>query len=76
LTDICWIDDKKSRLKHVLRARNVPNFCFKFPKVMQQHTYLRYGRYANMYFVGNLALFAAVKEFCKSITNWLSYGHG
>jgi len=28
-----------------------------------------------MDFVGNLLLFAAVKEFCKSIKNWQSYGH-
>jgi len=25
---------------------------------------------------GNLLLFAAVKEFCKSINNWQSYIHG
>jgi len=25
-------------------------------------------------FVGNLVLFAAVREFCKSIKNWQSYG--
>ena len=29
-----------------------------------------------MGFVGNLSLFAAVKEFCKSIENWRSYRHG
>jgi len=29
-----------------------------------------------MSFVGNLVLFAAVKEFCRSIKNWQSYGHG
>jgi len=29
-----------------------------------------------MSFVGNLLLFAAVKEFCKSIKNWQSYSHG
>jgi len=29
-----------------------------------------------MSFVGNLMLFAAVKEFCKSIKNWHSYSHG
>jgi len=29
-----------------------------------------------MDFVGNLLLFAAVKEFCKSIKNWQSYSHG
>ena len=29
-----------------------------------------------MDFVGNLLIFAAVKEFCKSITNWQSYSHG
>jgi len=28
-----------------------------------------------MGFVGNLLLFAAVKEFCKSIKNWQSYSH-
>jgi len=28
-----------------------------------------------MSFVGNLLLFTAVKEFCKSIKNWQSYGH-
>jgi len=28
-----------------------------------------------MYFVGNLVLSAAVKEFCKPIKNWQSYGH-
>jgi len=28
-----------------------------------------------MGFVGNLLLFAAVKEFCKSIKNWQSYNH-
>jgi len=26
--------------------------------------------------VANLELFAAVKEFCKSIKNWQSYTHG
>jgi len=26
--------------------------------------------------VGNLVLFAAVKEFCKSIKNWQIYSHG
>jgi len=26
--------------------------------------------------VGNLLLFVAVKEFCKSIKNWQSYSHG
>jgi len=29
-----------------------------------------------MSFVGNLLLFAAVKEFCKSSKNWQSYSHG
>jgi len=29
-----------------------------------------------MIFVGNLVLFAEMKEFCKSIKNWQSYGHG
>jgi len=29
-----------------------------------------------MDFVGNLLLFAAVKEFCKSIKNWQSDSHG
>jgi len=29
-----------------------------------------------MGFVGNLALFAAVKEFWKSTENWQSYSHG
>jgi len=29
-----------------------------------------------MSFVGNLVLFAAVKEFCKSIKNWQSYSLG
>jgi len=29
-----------------------------------------------MSFVGNLLLFAAVKEFYKSIKNWQSYSHG
>ena len=29
-----------------------------------------------MGFVGNLLLFAAVKEFCKSIKNWQSYSYG
>ena len=28
-----------------------------------------------MEFVGNLLLFTAVKEFCKSIKNWQSYSH-
>jgi len=27
-------------------------------------------------FVGNLVLFAAVKEICKSIKNWQSYSCG
>jgi len=27
-------------------------------------------------FVGNSVLFAAVKQFCKSIKNWQSYCHG
>jgi len=27
-------------------------------------------------FVGNLLLFAAVKEFWKSTENWQSYSHG
>jgi len=29
-----------------------------------------------MGFVGNLVLFAAVKEFCKSTKNWQSYSYG
>jgi len=29
-----------------------------------------------MDFVGDLLLFAALKEFCKSIKNWQSYSHG
>jgi len=29
-----------------------------------------------MGFVANLMLFAAVKEFCRSIKSWQSYGHG
>ena len=29
-----------------------------------------------MDFVGNLLLFAALKEFCKSIKHWQSYSHG
>jgi len=29
-----------------------------------------------MDFVANLLLFAAVKEFCKSVKNWQSYSHG
>jgi len=29
-----------------------------------------------MEFVGNLLVFAVVKEFCKSIKNWQSYSHG
>jgi len=28
-----------------------------------------------MYFVGNLLLFTAVKEFWKSVKNWQSYRH-
>jgi len=30
----------------------------------------------NMGFVGNLVLFAALKEVGKSIRNWQSYSHG
>jgi len=26
--------------------------------------------------IGNLAPYATVKEFCKSIKNWQSYSHG
>jgi len=33
-------------------------------------TYLRCGGQTNMGFVVNSVLFAMVKEFCKSITNW------
>jgi len=29
-----------------------------------------------MNIVGNLLLFAAVNEFCKSTKNWQSYSHG
>jgi len=29
-----------------------------------------------MGFVGNLPLFPAVKEFCKSTKNWQSYSYG
>jgi len=29
-----------------------------------------------MHFVGNFMLFAAMKEFCKSIKNWQSHSHG
>jgi len=29
-----------------------------------------------MSFVGNLLLFVAVKELCKSIKTWQSYSHG
>ena len=38
-------------------------------------TQLRRGGQINIGFVGNLVLFAAVKEFWKSIKNWQSYGH-
>ena len=40
-------------------------------------TYLRCGRKTrpNMGFVENLSLFAAAKEFCKSIKKWQSYSH-
>jgi len=41
---------------------------FKFSKLMQQHN-LRCGGQPNMDFIGNLLLFTAVKEFCKSIKN-------
>jgi len=39
-------------------------------------TYLRCGRQPNMDFVGNLLIFAAVKEICKLIKNLQSYSHG
>ena len=39
-------------------------------------TYLRCGGQPNTEFVGNLPVFAVVKEFCKSIKNWQSYSHG
>jgi len=29
-----------------------------------------------MNFVRNLLVFAALKEFCKSMKNWQSYSHG
>jgi len=38
LADICWTDDKKSHLKHVLRNAKCKFLIFKFSKVMQQHT--------------------------------------
>jgi len=38
LTDTCWIDDKKSHMKHVLHAWEWKIYDFKFSKVMQQHT--------------------------------------
>jgi len=68
LTDICWTDDKKLYLKPVLYARSAKISDF---EVSQGNaaTYLRCGGKNNMGFVGNLSLFAAVKEFCKSINN-------
>jgi len=64
LTDICWIDDKKSHLKHVLWAWKVQNF---WVCVYQGNaaTYLRCSGQPNMNFVGNLPVFTAVKEFCR-----------
>ena len=38
LTDICWIDDKNSHLKHVYVHEKCKVSDFKFAKVMQQHT--------------------------------------
>jgi len=35
---ICWIDDKKSHLKHVYVHKMWKFLTFKFSKVMQQHT--------------------------------------
>jgi len=35
---VCWIDDKKSRLKRILRGWELQFLLFKFSKVMQQHT--------------------------------------
>jgi len=35
---ICWIDDKKSHLKHVYMHENAKFLIFKFSKVMEQHT--------------------------------------
>jgi len=34
---VCWTDDKRSHLKHVLHARDVQISDFKFSKVMQPH---------------------------------------
>jgi len=72
LADISGTDDKKSQLKHVLRACKVQISDF---YVFQGNaaTYLRCGGWPNMSFVGNLLLFVAVKEFCKSIKTWQSY---
>jgi len=72
---ICWIDDKKSHLNRVLRAWEVQISDF---EVFQGNAaiYLRCGGQRNFGFVENLLLFAAVKEFCKSIKNWQSYRYG
>jgi len=63
LADICWTDDKKSHLKHVLRACKVQISDFKFSKVMQQHIKDVVGNLIRV--LGNLVLFAAVKEFLQ-----------
>ena len=59
---------------HNLHAPKVQNIDFLFPQGSAA-TQLRRGGQFNIGFVGNLVLFAAVKEFWKSIKNWQSYGH-
>ena len=58
----------KSHLKHVLCAQKCKFSDF---YVFQGNVaiYLSYGGQTNIDFVGNLVLFAAVKEFCKSVKN-------
>ena len=66
---VCWIDDKRSQLKHDLHAWQCKISDF---QVFQGNaaTHLRCGGSPNTGFVGNLLLFAALKEVCKSAKNW------
>jgi len=65
---ICCIDDKNLHLKRFTCMKSAKFLILNFLQGSAA-TCLRCGGQPNMEFVGNLLVFAVVKEFCKSIKN-------
>jgi len=66
----------KSHIWNVFYVHENCNFLIFYVFQGNAATYLRCGGKPNIGFVGNLLLFATVKEFWKSIKNWQSYSRG